>query len=43
MAGTSAERIRRLWVLGNGVAVRPLGTRQLQGFDDPIEVYALDT
>jgi adenylate cyclase len=34
------ETARRL---GNGVTVRPLGTRQLQGFDDPVEVYALET
>ena len=33
------ETARRL---GNGVTVRPLGTRRLQGFDDPVEVYALE-
>jgi len=34
-----AEAARRL---GDGATVRSLGTRRLQGFDDPVEVYALD-
>jgi adenylate cyclase len=35
-----AETARRL---GNGVAARSLGRHRLQGFDDPVEVYAIDT
>jgi len=34
-----AETARRL---GDGASLRSLGTRRLQGFDDPVEVYALD-
>ncbi|HEY8215717.1 MAG TPA: adenylate/guanylate cyclase domain-containing protein [Acidimicrobiia bacterium] len=33
-----AETARRL---GNGVTIESLGTRRLQGFDDPVEVYGL--
>ena len=34
-----AETVRRL---GNGVAARSLGTHRLEGFDEPVEVFALD-
>jgi adenylate cyclase len=34
-----AETARRL---GDGATMRSLGTRQLQGFDEPVEVYSLD-
>jgi adenylate cyclase len=34
-----AETVRRL---GNGAAARSLGTLELQGFDDPVEVFALE-
>jgi adenylate cyclase len=34
-----AETARRL---GDGVVARSLGARQLQGFDDPVEVFTLD-
>jgi adenylate cyclase len=34
-----AETVRRL---GNGAAARSLGTLELQGFDDPVEVFVLE-
>jgi adenylate cyclase len=35
-----AETVRRL---GNGVGAKSLGTHELQGFDEPVEVFALDS